>query len=149
MSNIEECDSLSLSLKNHCISSPDCLVDSDILADSGLLDFGRLLDLVLVPLGLSSQYALLGDLCLLNGILVVVGEIYAAKLEKHDLAVDILLKAHVKVILHLPRDVRAHCEEIVGGEAGSGVTNGIDCHAQQDVLHLIAVLSVDGIDLVR
>ncbi len=129
MRNVKECDSLSLSLKNHSISFPDGLVDSDILANSGLLDFGRLLDLVLVPLGLSSQYTLLGNLSLLNGILVVIGEIDAAKLEKHDLAVDILLKAHVKVILHLPRDVRAHCEEIVGREAGRSVTNGIDCHA--------------------
>jgi len=112
--NVEECESLSLSLEDHRITLPDGLVDSDVLANSGLLDFGRLLDLVLVPLGLSSQYALLCDLSLLNGIFVVVGEIDAAELEKYDLAVDILLKAHVKIILHLPRDIRAHCEEIVG-----------------------------------
>jgi hypothetical protein len=112
--DVEECESLSLSFEDHRITLPDCLVDSDVLANSGLLDFGRLLDLVLVPLGLSSQNALLGDLSLLNGIFVVVGEIDTAELEKHDLTVDILLEAHVKVILHLPRDIRAHCEEIVG-----------------------------------
>ena len=114
-----------------------------------LLGYILLLDLVLVPLGLSSEYALLGDFSLLNGILVVVGEVDAAELEKHDLAVDILPKAHVKVILHLPRYVRAHCEEIVRGEPGGGVTYGIDCHAQQDILHLVAILRVDGIDFVR
>jgi hypothetical protein len=112
--NVEECESLSLSLEDHRITLPDGLVDSDVLANSGLLYFGRLLDLVLVPLGLSSKYTLLGNLSLLNGIFVVVGEIDAAELEKYDLAVDILLKAHVKIILHLPRDIRAHCEEIVG-----------------------------------
>lgn len=62
---------------------------------------------------------------------------------------DILPKAQVKVILHLPRYVCAHCEEIVRREPGGGVTYRIDCHAQQDILHLIAILRVDGIDLVR
>ena len=138
-----------MSFEDHRITLPDCLVDSDVLANSGLLDFGCLLDLILVPLCLSSQNALLGDLSLLNGILVVIGEVDAAELEKHDLAVDILPKAHVKVILHLPRYVRAHCEEIVRREAGGGVTYGIDCHAQQDILHLVAILRVDGIDFVR
>ena len=138
-----------MSLEDHRITLPDGLVDSDVLANSGLLNFGCLLDLVLVPLGLSSQNALLGDLSLLNSIFVVVGQIDATELEKHNLAVDILLKTHVKVILHLPRDIRAHCEEIVRGEPGGGVTNGIDCHTQQDILHLIAILRVDGIDLVR
>ena len=102
MCNVEECESLSLSFEDHRITLPDCLVDSDVLANSGLLDFGCLLDLILVPLCLSSQNALLGDLSLLNGIFVVVGEIDAAELEKYYLAVDILLKAHVKIILHLP-----------------------------------------------
>lgn len=138
-----------MSLEDHRITLPDSLVDRNVLANSGLLNFGRLLNLVLVPLGLSSEYALLGDLSLLNGILVVVGQVNAAELEKHDLAVDILPKAHVKVILHLPRYVCAHCEEIVRREPGGGVTYRIDCHAQQDILHLIAILRVDGIDLVR
>ena len=138
-----------MSLEDHRITLTDSLVDRDVLANSGLLDFGRLLDLVLVSLRLISEYALLGDLSLLNGILVVIGEVDAAELEKHNLAVDILPKAHVKVILHLPRDIRAHCEEIVRGETGGGVTNRIDCNAQQDILHLIAILRVDGIDLVR
>ena len=79
-----------MSLENHRITLPDSLVDRDVLANSGLLHLGRLLDLVLVPLGLSSEYALLGDLSLLNGILIVIGEVDAAELEKHDLAVDIL-----------------------------------------------------------
>ena len=145
--NVEERKSQSLSLEDHRISLSDSLVDSDILANPGLLNLSCLLNLVLVPLGLGSQDALLGHLSLLNGIFVVIGEVNAAELEKYDLAVDILLKAHIKVILHLSRNIRAHCEEIIGGEAGSGITNGIDCHAQQDIFHLIAILSVDGIDL--
>lgn len=67
-----------MSLEDHRITLPDSLVDRDVLANSGLLNFGRLLNLVLVPLGLSSEYALLGDLSLLNGILVVVGQVNAA-----------------------------------------------------------------------
>jgi hypothetical protein len=147
--HVEESAGLRLCLEYLCLCTAISLVNSDVFGDACLFHFGLLFNFVLVSLGLSQKNALLGHFCLLDRIFIVIGEVDGSELEELDPRVEVSLEAEVQILPHLLRDAGTHNEEIIGSEAGWGITNGINGHSQQDILHFITVLSVDFIDFLR